>query len=257
MTSKAPTAASTAIRTAKRAMRKSMAATLNSLPPQVALTQSSKVAEQILRSPSYAQSKSISVYVSMDVGEINTDQICRSILRDGKRLYVPLFASQEKTSTAVPAAATAQNLTTRTIFATDMVMLRLVDLKDYDQMKVNRWGIREPTLEYESGELREDALREDTGGDGLDLILAPGVAFDTKGGRLGHGKGYYDRYFARADKWAEERGRKGPITVALALSDQVLPEGELVPSDENDRILDAIVSPEHCIKDAKSRWIST
>jgi len=56
------------------------------------------------------------------------------------------------------------------------------------------------------------ALDASTGGEGLDLILAPGVAFDVQGGRLGHGKGYYDRYISRAEEFASRTGKPGPIT---------------------------------------------
>lgn len=33
-----------------------------------------------------------------------------------------------------------------------------------------------------------------------DVCFVPGIAFDQKGGRLGYGKGYYDRYFAHTDR---------------------------------------------------------
>lgn len=99
-------------------------------------------------------------------------------------------------------------------------------------------------------------MDETTGGDGLDLILAPGVAFDQSGGRLGHGKGYYDRYLTRAEEWGSRRGMQGPVAVALALREQVLPSHQRVPADERDRVLDGIIAPDGVIlPSSSSRWI--
>ncbi|SPO42088.1 related to 5-formyltetrahydrofolate cyclo-ligase [Pseudozyma flocculosa] len=249
--------AAAAIKAAKRSLRKSMAVTLAGMAREDIASQSQRVARKVLTSPTYHSARSISVYVNMDVGEVMTDDICRAILRDGKSLYVPLFASPVDPAAAKGPTVDAAPAPAATTFATDMVMLRLRDLAEYEAMKLNRWGIKEPELTYQDGTLREEALTESTGGDGLDLILAPGVAFDVDGGRLGHGKGYYDRYFTRADQWAQGRGRPGPVTVALALSQQVLASELRVPADERDHVLDAILSPELCIRPSRtaSRWI--
>lgn len=191
----------------------------------------------------------------MDVGEVKTDEICRSVLKDGKKLYVPLFASPAAPVTASGPTVSSAPVQVKTEFATDMIMLRLRSVAEYESMAVNRWGIREPPLTYADGTIREQALDETTGGDGLDLILAPGVAFDQTGGRLGHGKGYYDRYLTRAEEWASQCGASPPVTMALALREQVLPASERVPADERDRVLDGIISPDGTIlPSTSSRW---
>ena len=70
---------------------------------------------------------------------------------------------------------------------------------------------------------------------GLDLVLLPGVAFTVHGWRLGHGRGYYDRFL-----WEHKRrfGRF-PTTIALAFSEQMRPE---VPTSDNDVRLDQVIS---------------
>ncbi|TCD63492.1 5,10-methenyltetrahydrofolate synthetase [Steccherinum ochraceum] len=74
----------------------------------------------------------------------------------------------------------------------------------------------------------------------LDLILMPGVAFDHSLSRLGHGKGYYDRFITRYT--ALHNGRK-LLLVALALREQILEAGK-VPVGENDWKVDVIVGPD-------------
>jgi 5-formyltetrahydrofolate cyclo-ligase len=49
------------------------------------------------------------------------------------------------------------------------------------ELQVGAFGISEPT-----GKLFTDYAQ-------IDFVAVPGIAFDTKGNRLGRGKGYYDR----------------------------------------------------------------
>jgi 5-formyltetrahydrofolate cyclo-ligase len=64
----------------------------------------------------------------------------------------------------------------------------------------------------------------------LDLALVPGLGFDARGGRLGRGKGHYDRLLA---------GFAGMKT-GVAFDFQILPE---VPREPHDIALNAVVTP--------------
>jgi 5-formyltetrahydrofolate cyclo-ligase len=63
------------------------------------------------------------------------------------------------------------------------------------------------------------------------VVLVPGVAFDTRGNRIGFGGGYYDR-------WLAGPGR-GAVTIGLAFSEQLVPS--LVPLP-HDRPVDGLVT---------------
>lgn len=57
----------------------------------------------------------------------------------------------------------------------------------------------------------------------IKLFLVPGVAFDTAGGRLGYGKGYYDSLLSRVKPHIP--------TIGLAYDVQVVPAVPMSPTD--------------------------
>lgn len=65
----------------------------------------------------------------------------------------------------------------------------------------------------------------------VDAVLVPGVAFDAAGGRLGYGRGFYDRYFRRL--------RPGVPRIGVCYDLQVV---ERVPAGAWDLPVDLVVT---------------
>ncbi len=66
----------------------------------------------------------------------------------------------------------------------------------------------------------------------IGVVLAPGLAFDVEGRRLGHGGGYYDRLLARLT---------GATSIGVTAEALVVPAGRL-PVDVHDRPVDLLVT---------------
>jgi 5-formyltetrahydrofolate cyclo-ligase len=67
----------------------------------------------------------------------------------------------------------------------------------------------------------------------IDVFLTPGLAFDTGGGRLGNGAGFYDRVLGRR--------RTDSVAIGVTVADRVLTE---VPMEGHDRRVDWVASEE-------------
>lgn len=100
----------------------------------------------------------------------------------------------------------------------DEQTIRFYELENPDNYESSDFGILEP-----KGELIE-VIPE--------VMIVPGVAFDRHGGRIGRGRGYYDRYFARHS----ERIR---LKIAIAYELQVFDQ---VPMDEYDHPMDLLIT---------------
>lgn len=68
----------------------------------------------------------------------------------------------------------------------------------------------------------------------FDVVIVPLVGFDRSGGRIGYGKGWYDRFL---DRLARQGVR--PVTIGLAFSFQAVAS---VPCDSWDQRLDYVVT---------------
>ncbi|WEG14271.1 5-formyltetrahydrofolate cyclo-ligase [Pullulanibacillus sp. KACC 23026] len=94
-------------------------------------------------------------------------------------------------------------------------------LTSFNQLESVYYGLMEPIVEKTEAVKHED----------IDLIIVPGLWFDSRGYRIGHGGGYYDRYLSQY---------KG-MTAALAYNEQVI---DLVPNEDYDQPVQWLITPQ-------------
>lgn len=123
-----------------------------------------EMAKQFLESAVYKRCEQLFLFLSLS-GEPETRRIIRTALEEGKCVAIPRCIEDHK-----------------------MVFYQL-DREKGPSYQVERgaYGIMEPvtTLPICTPDPKKNAL-----------CLVPGLAFDQKGGRLGYGAGYYDRFLA-------------------------------------------------------------
>lgn len=93
-------------------------------------------------------------------------------------------------------------------------------------------GVNLEILPYDESRLEIGSfhIEEPTGSDlhpidEIELIIVPGVAFDSKGNRMGRGKGYYDRMLGEA------RATKMGVGYDFQLCDEIPVEPHDIPMD--------------------------
>jgi 5-formyltetrahydrofolate cyclo-ligase len=103
--------------------------------------------------------------------------------------------------------------------------LELFRLEDVDELVAGTFGILEPRHELRDADHKHVTVNT------VDAIMVPGVAFDQRGARAGHGHGYYDRLLRKA--------RSETPFIALAFACQVFPD---IPIAEHDVRMDLVVT---------------
>ncbi|KAL8769719.1 MAG: hypothetical protein Q9209_004335 [Squamulea sp. 1 TL-2023] len=229
------------LRTAKKELRRQIKQRLSQSRTDTPGFRVAHAAKETLVSlPEYQSAKRISVYLSMPRAELSTGSIVVDALQAGKEVYVPYISK-----VSAPSTETSTSV---------MDMVALHSQEDFDTLEPNSWGIPTPSADTIANRKRclglqypEQVGTEKSGdnSENLEIVVLPGMAFDRKLSRLGHGKGYYDRFLTQYQELlAKLPGPENemPFLVGLALDEQVLPEGQGVPTDASDWRLDALIA---------------
>ena len=143
---------------------------------------------KICRLTAFRRAGIVCCYVALPY-EVQTWRMIEDMLALGKRVVVPVVQPRTK-------------------------RLRLSELLDpYAELARGMFGVWEPV----ASAIRPVPVRD------VDLVLVPGLAFDRRGHRLGHGHGFFDRFLARLPK--------ATPTMGLAFRFQLLDRLPIAPHD--------------------------
>jgi 5-formyltetrahydrofolate cyclo-ligase len=171
----------------KKQLRKLLRSQRRALSPTEVTAKSRLITERLCTFVPFQQARTFVLY-SADEQEVQTEMIWQEAIAQGKAVYYPRITA-------------------------DRADLEFVRRYPGDRLTPGLFGILIPP----GGDLLSGLQR-------TDIVLTPGVGFDRQGGRLGRGKGYYDRAF---------RGvLSGALRVALTYAFQVVSHIPTTPSDE-------------------------
>lgn len=148
----------------KTALRERMRRLRLDQPPGLARARSLEAQRRLMDAPCWRNARSVALYVALK-GELSTDSLLDAAWKSGRAVWLPRVRPREPGR------------------------MEFVACAGPGQLRPGPFGLREP----------EDGLPglgpEEAGMSFRpDLLVLPGLAFDRRGGRLGFGGGYYDRF---------------------------------------------------------------
>ena len=159
---------------------------------------SRRIMATFMEQPEYQQANTVMFYVDVRA-EVRTRHDLPDALASGKKIVVPWCNADGE--------------------------LELFHLESMEELEIGMYKILEPREELRSLESKQIEVTE------LDVIMVPGVGFDSKGGRTGMGKGYYDKCLQHA--------RPDATLTAVCFDCQIFEE---IPVQEHDIYMDKVIT---------------
>lgn len=153
---------------------------------------------KIIHLPEWQNAKVVCLYASFQ-GELPTTQLLQNLLRSDKRCVLPKVNAD-----GLP---------------------ELYEIKSFQDLELSSLEILEPKINCP----RINPTQ-------IDFFLVPGIGFDRRGNRLGHGAGFYDRLLAQASPTAYFLGYGYDFQVVDA-----------IPHEAHDVVMHAMATPSQII----------
>ena len=179
----------------KKRLRSEIKRRRSNLSETVRMEMSQQISQFLDEIPEFIQAKSVFCYISY-LDEVETHSLISGFLEHDLALAVPKIVSK-----------------------TEMQAISLTDLSNLEPDKM---GILTP----KSCQLAPNSF---------DIAITPGLGFTENGDRLGYGRGYYDRWFAKNDVKTK---------IGIAFEVQIVDE---LPTEDTDMPLDILVTEKRII----------
>lgn len=178
----------------KKQIRELVRANLANMTQTYFDKQCKSIEERLFQLDEWKQAESIAITIS-NSREIHTKNIIEKAWKQGKKVAIPKCNSTDRS-----------------------MVFRFFD--NFNQLERVYFNLMEPII-HETVEAE---------GTDLDLMLVPGVAFDTSGFRIGYGGGFYDRYL---------EAYQG-LTISMLLSEQIVSD---IPRNQYDIPVQTLILP--------------
>ncbi len=170
----------------------------NSLSPEARTEKSRAITTRLLQLGKIRSANHLFIYVAFR-SEVETMPLIQACLASDQCVSVPLTLVAEA----------------------DLRAIRITDPER--QLEKGFCGIPEPAAWWADRAAVEPRQ--------IDVVIVPGSVFDRRGGRLGYGGGYYDRFLSRRAPQA--------VRIALAYELQVI---DRIPMQPHDQYMDLLVT---------------
>ena len=180
----------------KNKLKEQMLEKRNSLSKQEIAEKSRQIESNLFNLEQYKKSKIIMFFVSFN-SEVDTHNMIKEALKN-KTVVIPKVVSNEIEPSVII---------------------------DFDSLLPSgKYGILEPI------EAMKIAYKN------IDLVLVPGIAFDSGGHRIGYGFGYYDKFLKKVSK---------AVKIGLAFDFQI---ADKIPKESYDVPVDVIISEKRVVE---------